>query len=341
MKKVVSLIVVSLFLVASCTSDQESEQTQDRIYSVKTEVIQKTAVPQILEFTGNIEPMFRNNISSAAAQRIEKIYVEVGSVVKKGDLLVEMESVNYAQAKIQLENLKLDLSRIEALYNAGGVSAQQYDQILAQVKISEQSIANLQQNTKLMSPINGVVTHRNFDNGDLAVGQPILVVMQMQPVKILINISEEFFPQVKVGTPVDISLDIYPDKQFSGRVALIHPTIDPSSRTFQAEVRIDNRGMVIRPGMFARARVDFGSREKVVVSDRAVIKQMGTNDRYVYVVEGNTVSYTKITLGRRVGSIYEVKEGLQPGQVVVVAGQTPLVDGSKIEISESTLDLTL
>jgi len=343
MKKIIfaTALTLAMFILNSCGEQQEIKSESGKEFPVKIAVVEKAMVDQVIEFTGNIEPMVKNYISSAAAQRIEKIYVEVGSRVKRGDLLVQMESVNYTQARIQLENLKLDLSRIEALYKAGGVSAQQYDQMKTQVKVAEESIANLDRNTKLLSPIDGVITQKNFDNGDLATGQPILVVMQMQPVKILINISEEFFPQVKVGTPVEITLDIYQGKKFPGRVMLVHPTIDASTRTFQAEVRIDNPGMVIRPGMFARAKVDFGSKERVVVPDRAVIKQAGTNDKYVYVYENGVVSYTKINLGKRVDSIYEVIDGIEPGTEVVIAGQSQLIDKSKVKVTESDLDLTI
>lgn len=343
MKKLLSLIVTGMLIISACTETETVNEmnSEEKTVSVKVETIEKKVIDQTIEFTGNIEPLIKNNISSSAAQRIEKIYVEVGSKVKKGQLLVEMENLNYAQAKIQLENLKVDLARTEALFKAGGISEQQYDQILTQVKISEESIENLSKNTRLLSPIDGIVTQKNFDNGDIAAGQPILVVMKMQPVKILINISEEFFPDVKRGTPVKIKLDIYPNKEFPGKVMLIHPVVDAATRSFQAEVRIDNPSLLLRPGMFARAIVDFGSREKIIVPDRAVIKQSGTNDKYVYVVNGDRVTYQKVELGRRIGSIYEVVSGVDQGQQVVVAGHTSLMDNTKIQISESELDLTL
>ena len=346
MRKSVQLLsLISILFIVGCTGakkdDAATAVTEEKVSSVKTAVIETADVKQSVEFTGNIEPMHKNNISSAAAQRVEKIYVEVGDRVTKGQLLVQMESINYIQANLQLENLKIDLQRIEALYKAGGVSQQQYDQLKTQVSVSQEAISNLDKNTKLLSPIDGVVVQRNFDNGDLATGMPILTVMQMHPVKILINISEEFFPRVKVGMPVDIALDIYPDKKIGGKIVLIHPVIESATKTFRAEVRIENPQMAIRPGMFARATVDFGSMNRVVVPDMAVIKQVGTNDRYVYVVDGNTVNHVKVELGKRVGPIYEVISGLEPGQVVVTAGHTGLIDKSKVKVVESELDLSL
>ncbi len=340
MKKIIYLVAVSAFLVASCTP-KSKDVTEQKVLQVKVEDAKIQNVNQVIDFTGNIEPFVKNNISSSSAQRIEKIYTEVGSRVTKGQLLVQMENLAYTQAKIQIMNLKVDLDRIDALYKAGGASKQQYDQIKTQYDVAVDGLSNLDKNTKLLSPINGVVTQRNFDNGDLTMGQPILTVMQLQPVKIMVNISEEFYPKTKVGDPVDITLDIYDGKVFRGKISLIYPTIDPATRTFSAQVSIPNSDLKLRPGMFAKAVVNFGAKERVVIPDKSVIKQSGTNDRYVYILDGNTVVYTKVILGRREGTVYEVLSGVEAGQKVVIAGQSKLSDKAKVEVVSSGVDLTL
>ncbi len=341
MKKITYLIVLATVITASCSPKKEAEAKKADIAKVKTEVATTRKIEQIIDFTGNIEPFVKNNISSTSAQRIEKIYVEIGSRVTKGQLLVKMENPTYTQSRIQTENLKIEMNRIEALYRAGGVSQQQFDDIKTQYQVALDNLTNLDKNTKLLSPISGIVTQRNFDNGDLTMGQPILTVMQLQPVKIIVNISEEFYPQTRIGTPVDITLDIYPDKSFNGKVSLIYPTIDAVTRTFQTQVSIPNGDLKLRPGMFARAKVNFGAKERVVISDKAVIKQNGTNDKYVYVLDGDAVSYVKVILGRRVGNIYEVISGVEAGQQVVVAGQSKLVDKTKVEVVKDGVDLSL
>lgn len=339
MKKTTFLIVLGLVMLSACNSSstvvEESELPVVKVVDSKEEMVN-----QIAEYTGNIEPFVKNNISSSSAQRVDKIFVEVGTYVKKGQLLVQMENINFANAKIQLENLKTDLGRTKALYDAGGISQQQFEQLKTQVKIAEENIANLDKNTKLLSPISGIVTARNFDNGDLAVGQPILTVMQLQPVKIMIAVSEESYPIVKPGTLVEIALDVYDGKTYSGKVSLVYPTIDPMTRTFQVQVSISNQTMEIRPGMFARAKIELGKKNRVVVPDRAVIKQKGTNDKYIYVLEGDIVSYVKVQVGRRVDTNYEILSGLKPGQKVVVAGMNGLVDNAKVKVIEGGLDLT-
>ena len=333
MKRIVFTLIAGLLLVAACTPKQTEEKQNDELPLVKVAKAVVKPVNQIIVFFGNIEPFKKNNISSSSAQRIDKIFVEIGDQVKKGQVLVKMESNSYDQAKIQIDNLKVDLARTEALYLCGGVSKQQYDQLKSQADIAEESLRNLELNTKLISPIDGVVTARNFDGRDLTMGQPILTIMQLCPVKILINISEEFFPVIKNGTPVEITLDVYPGQSFQGKISLIYPTIDATTRTFQAQVSIANNNMKIRPGMFARVMVDFGQKNRIMVPDQAIIKQKGTNNKYVYVLgSDNVVTYTQIELGQRVDSEYEVISGLSEGESVVYAGQGRLLDQTKVKV---------
>lgn len=331
-------LAIIFFVIAGCSGKSAvTEEKTDTTQLVKVQAVSMQPVDQVKEFSGSIEAFVKNSISSPMAQRIDKIMVEVGDKVQKGQLLVQMDRSSYAQANIQLENLKVDFARIEALYKSGGASKQQYDQMKAQIDVMEQSVKNLDENTKLLSPISGVVAARNFDNGDVAGGQPILQVMQINPVKLRINISEEYFPRVKQGMPVEILADVYSDEVFHGKISLIYPTIDPTTRTFTAEVNIDNNNTKIRPGMFARARVNFGAMERIVIPDKAVVKQQGTNDKYTFVLNGDKVNYVQIELGERNGTTYEVLSGLNAGDQVVVAGSTRLVDQTKVKVQNETV----
>ena len=165
--------------------------------------------------------------------------------------------------------------------------------------------------------------------------QPILTVMQVAPVKVLVNISELYFPQVKTGMEVRVKLDVYPGKNFTGRINIIYPTIDQMTRTFNAEVAIANSDMLIRPGMFARVELNLGTLNRVVVPDVAIIKQVGTNTRYVYAVENGMAYRTELQLGRLLGNNYEVISGIRPGAQVVVAGQSRLLDQTPVRIDNN------
>lgn len=329
------IAAVSMSMLIAC-SGKNGEQTTvvEKVESVKIASTSMQNVPQTTTYTATVQPDKRNSISSSMPSRIRKIYVEVGDHVKKGELLVELDATNIMQQKVQLDNIELEYNRAKELVAVGGASQQQLDQITTQFEAAKTAYNNLLENTKLLSPVNGVVTARNFDDGDLAQG-PILTVMQINPVKIVINVSESEFTKVKMGMPIDITFDVFGDELFKGRVSLIYPTIDPMTRTFGVEVEIPNGSNRVRPGMFARATIDFGAQERVVVPDRAVVKQAGSGDRFVYVYNNDgTVTYVKVELGRHVDTIYEVLSGLTPDAQVVVAGQARLSDGAKVNVVE-------
>ena len=152
------------------------------------------------------------------------------------------------------------------------------------------------------------------------------------PVKVVVNISEIHFPCVKTGMEVRVKLDVFPDREFTGKVNIIYPTIDRLSRTFSAEVTIANADMAIRPGMFARVELNFGTIDHVVIPDLAIVKQPGTNTRYVFTVENGIARRHEIQLGRLIGNNFEVISGIEPGAQVVVAGQSRLLDQTAVRI---------
>ena len=325
----------SALLFVACSGSKEStEQTEEEtVQLVKVARVTEQAVPQVVSYTATIEPYKRNLISSSLPNRIKKIYVEVGDHVKAGQKLVDLDRANLAQQKLQLDNLELEYKRVQELFAVGGASQQQVDQMRTQYETVKTSYENLDENTVLVSPTNGVVTARNYDNGDLATGA-ILTVMQIQPVKVQVNVSESDFTKVKLGMPVDVNVEVYGDEVFKGKVSLIHPTIDPATRTFVTEINIPNGDNRIRPGMFARVNIDFGNVNRVVVPDQAVVKRSGSGDRFVYVYKDGKVSFNQVQLGRHMDTSYELISGVENGSEVVIAGQSRLKDGVPVKVVE-------
>lgn len=329
------LAACSALLFVACSGEKENtEQAEEEtVQLVKVARVTEQAVPQVVSYTATIEPYKRNLISSSLPNRIKKIYVEVGDHVKAGQKLVDLDRANLAQQKLQLDNLELEYNRVKELFAVGGASQQQVDQMRTQYETAKTSYENLDENTVLVSPTNGVVTARNYDNGDLATGA-ILSVMQIQPVKVEVNISESDFTKVKLGMPVDVNVEVYGDEVFKGKVSLIHPTIDPATRTFVTEINIPNGDNRIRPGMFARVNIDFGNVNRVVVPDQAVVKRSGSGDRFVYVYKDGKVSFNQVQLGRHMDTSYELISGVENGSEVVIAGQSRLKDGAPVKVVE-------
>lgn len=321
--------------MASCSKKQEDKAVKPEdteTIAVKVEKASIQEVEQIYEFSSTVDAAVKNYISSAGGTRIEKIHVEVGDRVTKGQKLVTMENTNLATAKVQLMNSKNDVDRMEALYLSGGISKQQLDQIKTQYDVAKRNIDNLESNIHLVSPISGIVTMRNFDNGDVSATQPILQVMQITPVKLKFSMNEKFYNRVKIGMKVSAKVDIFGDDRFDGRVNLIAPIIDPNTRSFGLEASFTNSNQKLRPGMFARVEINLGKNMSVVIPDRAVIKQNGTNDKYVFIEKDGVVDYRKIELGRRLGDTYEIISGIEEGENIVIEGYTKLVSGSKVKV---------
>ena len=299
---------------------------------VTTEVVHVEKVDQISVFTGNVEGYAVNNITPQSSRRISRLLVDVGDHVKEGQVVAEMDESSLAQAKSQLATDKAAFERADELYKFGGESKAAWEEAKNTYELSQSNYDNLLENTTLCSPIVGVVTARNYDNGDMVGAEPIFVIQQIRPVKIIVNVSESLYSYVKKGMGVDVTLDALPDRTFEGKVSRITPAVDASTRTFPVEIIVTNSDEVVKPGMYARVTMNYGSRDNVVVPDRAVVKQMGSGDRYIYVYQQDgTVKFQKVELGRRMSDRYEITAGLADGDEIVVKGQNALNNGVSVE----------
>ncbi|MEZ3440942.1 efflux RND transporter periplasmic adaptor subunit [Alistipes sp. UBA6068] len=335
MKRLMYLLLGAAALTA-CTNRQTTQTKTDEGVLTKTAAAEAAEVRLTEEFTSEIEPYKENDITPAAqGVHINRILVDVGDQVKAGQLLVTLDPTQYTQARVQLKTVEDDYNRLLPVYKAGGISAQQIQQAKAQVDVQREAVANLKKNIEVKSPITGVVTARNYESGDLFAAQPILHVMQIDPLKVIVNISEQYFPNVKVGMPVELLVDIFPDKKFTGTVSLIYPALDPATRTFKVEVRVPNANRTLRPGMFARTIFDLGEKPGIMVPDVAVQKQVGTAERYLYVITSDSVAERRaVKLGRQIGDRIDVLSGVEAGEQVAVTALSKLYDGAKVTVKQ-------
>ena len=336
MNVIVKTLIVGGVCVASmaCQSKKSAETAVvvEEKPKVTTEVVNLQDVEQQSTFTGNVEGFAVNNITPQQPRRIARLLVDVGDHVRAGQKLAEMENSALAQAKAQYDNNKANFERADELYKFGGESKANWESMKTAYEVSKLTYENMLENTSLISPISGLVTARNYDVGDMVVASPIFVVQQINPVKIYINVSESLYSYIKKGMSVDVELDALPEKKFEGKVSRITPLIDPQTRTFEVELTVANGKEEIKPGMYARATMSYGSRKNVVVPDRAVVKMMGSGDRFIYVLKADgTVSYQKVELGRRMNDKFEVLSGVADGDEVVVSGQSALKNGIAVE----------
>lgn len=342
-----AFVLLSLSVMA-CSNEKKDDSEIDNKPVVKVQRVDNRDVAQIGTYTATVEPENINNISSSTPNRIKEILVDEGYNVAKGQTVVILDDVNTTSYEIQVANARASLSTIQQDYNRavklleiGGGTQQAVDQMRLQLTNAENTLAaaertlrNVKENTVLVSPINGVVTARNYDPGDMTGAMPIITVAQVNPVKIVINVPESELSKVSKGMPAAITFDTYGDEIFEGKISMVSPTVDTNSRTFGVEITLQNANGKVIPGMFGRVKLELGSANHVVVPDLAIVKQPGSANQYVYVYQNGKVSYKRVELGQRLGNAYELLSGIAPGDTVVTTGQNKLADGIAVEIAD-------
>lgn len=342
MKKI-SIIALAALVLAGCGQKKDSQSqaqqaamaAQPKAQTVKVQPAAKQEVKQDGTYSATVQAFAVNNIAPQSGGRIQKINVEVGDYVGKGQILAEMDRVQLDQAKLRLSNAETELGRLKQLYEQGGLAQSDYEAAELNFKVSKSTYDNLVENTILRSPITGVVTARYYDRGDMyGMASPIFTVQQITPVKILVGISEGDYTKVSKGDKVTLSVDALPGKTFSGTIKRIYPTIDPMTHTVNVEVQVPNTDRQLRPGMYAKVNVTFGHNRSIVVPDAAVVRLQGSGQRNVFVVEDGIAVQKEVSLGRHFDGQYEILSGLEEGEQVVVKGGSALRNGAQVEVIE-------
>lgn len=335
--KTLSLALLSAGLLASCSSSSSSkateEQSADTVRLVEVAPAEMRALNLSEEFTAQLEAKVINNITAQAGGRLKQLLVKVGDRVGAGQAVARMEATQAAQAQIQLADAKTNFARMDELYKVGGVSKAQWEQAKSAVDQAKLAYGNAAENTVLRSPISGFVTAKNYDNGDMTSPQlPVVVIQQIAPVKAVIGVSEQYYSYLKKGAAATLSVDALGEETFSGIVTNIFPTLDPVTHTVSTEIEVANKDLKLRPGMYARVHLDFGTKEALTVPDKAIVRQAGSGARYVYVFSGGKAVYRAVELGQQQGDLYEVVSGLNAGDQVIISAPSNLKNGLSVKL---------
>lgn len=347
MKKYVAwgVLFLAIATLHGCGQPEASqpEEAAAKVYPVKVQPLQKKDITRTLDFTANLSPFEEVHLAPASPGRIDRILVDVADRVKEGQTLVEMDRTQLQQSRIQLQNARSNFLRLDTLYKLGSTSEQQYEQVRTQYDVARSNVEFLEENTTLESPISGIVTGRYFEPREMYSGAPntpdgkpaVLSLMQINPLKAYVNISERYFPEIRNNMKAGVKLDMYPDKSFSGRIYRVHPTVDEATRTFKAEVLVDNDDEKLRPGMFARVMLDLQQDQAVLVPAIAVLQQEGTNNRYIFITNNDTARRINVDLGKRYDDRVEIiSADLKEGMQVITAGQANLEEGARVKVVE-------
>ncbi|MBQ6298807.1 MAG: efflux RND transporter periplasmic adaptor subunit [Bacteroidales bacterium] len=327
-------VLAAAFIVAACGGKQQQQVMEQRAQLVETAPLAMSDISRELEFSTTLQGWQTLNVSPSLTGKIEHIYVEVGTSVGAGANLVRMDQNQYTTTKLTYTNLGVEMERMESLRESGAVSQQVYDQTRLSYEQTKETLEFLEKNTYVKAPFAGVISAKNYEDGELYSGQPILVLTQIYTLKALIAIPESYYPNVKKGMAVTLTSEIYPGETFPATIDIVYPTVDPASHTFQARLKIPNSGLKLRPGMYVRTKMSLGMARAMVVPYQAVLKLTGSNDRYVFLDDGGVAKRVFVTLGQRFDENIEIiSDELHEGDRLVVVGQAKLVDGSKLNVA--------
>lgn len=331
---------------------EEIAEVPVRVEGVKLETIEDK-----ISLTGNIEPQSQVVVYSKVGGEIENLAVDIGDKVKKGDLIAQIENrklvlqvkrleASLEAAEINLANLKKDYERIKNLYEKNAVSRQKMDDVTTAYESSQAQVKELKATLALAkiqvadstvsAPIGGIIAQKFVEEGDVVTptsqmkGAPLVVIVDMDRVKVVVNVIEKDIARVKIGQEARVELDAYPDKSFRGKVSNISPVVDPLSRTASVEIEVPNPERLLKPGMFARVEIIVREKKDALqVRKEALIK----GDK-VFVAEGEKASLRQVRVGIKEGEWVEILSGLREGDKVVVRGQQFLKDGMRIKVVE-------
>ena len=350
--KTISAILLGGLILSACSSKNKNEAsvTKNAVATVEKAAspvrimtLAKTKIARTIDYTATILPFEEVNMAPSTPGRIDKIYVEVGDRISKGDNLFLMDRTQFYQQKVQLASLAKDLARLDTLLHTGSVKQQQYDQLKTQYDVTKTNVDFMEANTLLKAPFIGVVTGKYFEDGEMYSGTPttttgrsaVVTVMQVNPLKVNVGISEQYYPLVKRGMKAEIIADVYKGEKFSGTVSRVFPIVNAATRSFNTEVELPNRNDMLKPGMFVRVSMDLGEVETFVVPANIVMQQEGTNQRFVFLDKDNIASRVEIALGQRFDDKLEiVSSEIKEGDKLISEGQAKLINGDKIVVKE-------
>jgi RND family efflux transporter MFP subunit len=338
---VLAVIVALLFYNKHRMAKATPKGIQD-VYYVSVENAAKKELSESLSLVGVITANNDVNVISETQGKVTAVFAQVGDYKTAGSVLVqvddELKKAALMSAEANYEKAKKDYERFQELYKQKSASGSQLDQakLGAAVAESQYIIAKRQyEDTKIKTPISGVVTSRLVDVGSMVMGAPqatlVANVVDISKLKVKLNVTESDVFKLKVGDQVSVTTDVYPGVTFKGRIETISSKAD-DAHTYPIEVTVMNdKANPLKAGMFARVSFsNLDDRSGIVIPREALTGSV--KNPQVFVVENGVAKLRDLVLGGEAGTSVQVLRGLMEGETIVVSGQNNLVDGVSVQI---------
>jgi RND family efflux transporter MFP subunit len=348
MKKNLKFVLPVVILLASVlaykilTRDDAASTRRQNIPLVKTGTPVRQTMQYVLQFTGDMIPVLQANIFSKVSGNLERVYVDMGTQVRRNQLLALIDTTElyqqYQQASATYQNAKITYDRTKELVEQNLVSNQEIDNADAAMKISKANFETARTRlgyAGITAPFAGSITKRFLDPGALVSSNNsiLFTLMDLNMMKVVINVLEKDIPLIMLGKKAVITVDAFPGKEFYGSVTRYSEAVDLSTRTMAVEIDIPNSGHTLKPGMFANVIlvVDVHRNALTLPSDAILNDDTGT---FVFVAASDTARRLNVKTGMEQGARTEVLSGLDGSEPVITTGQQFVKDGRPVSIQQ-------
>jgi membrane fusion protein (multidrug efflux system) len=341
------------FFLAGCNKKEQRPQRPQAV-NVRVWTAESRSLRPFIESIGTLNPSEQVTVSSELDGILDRIHVDEGTTVTRGQLIAELSPTDYrlaeAQAEAQLRQVEASLAnarqeyqRKEALYKEELVTKQQFDDISARLALAQADLARVKagldlarerlNRTRISAPLGGAIKEKRVTAGDyLRNGSFIVSIVRTDPLKLSFTVSEKDVGSLRADQEVVFRVDAFPSREFRGRLKTIYPGLDEKTRSLQVEAAVGNADRSLKPGLFARVTLFTGPPRRIVIAPITALLYDNTNVK-LFVVEGDKARERGVKLGRKYGEFMEITEGLREKETVVTVGQNNLMEGVQVHVA--------
>lgn len=309
---------------------------------VETALAETGTVRTEVEAAGSLLANESVVITSEIAGRIDAIPFTEGQAVERDEVLIGLDSASLEaelqQAQANLELARMTYERNKTLVDRGSGTRVSLDESSIQYEVAKAEAAIMQTRlakTSIAAPFTGVVGLRSVSTGDYVTpGEAMVTLTSIDPIKVDFRVPELFLGRIGEGQAIEVRVDAFPGRTFTGEVYAVDPTVDVNGRAVRMRARIANEGGTLKPGLFARVSLVLEVRDNAVLVPESALVPQG-RDKYVYRVEDGTAVLTRVEIGNRLPGKVEIVGGLDADATVVTAGQLRLRDGARVNVVAS------
>ena len=331
--------ILAIALLAACDGKPQANGQKSPRPAARVSIVRVEPKPAFatLKVVGSVESKSRIQVETKIQARVERLLVTIGSKVKAGELLAELDtrdiSARVRRAQASVDQTAQDFKRYENLLNEGAVAQQGYDDSRAAALSAEASLQEAQSllnYAKIVAPFDGVIAQKQIEAGDMAQpGSPLFTLDQVGQCRFAATIPESSSERIKVGDSVQIEVSGV-DSLLSGIVSELSPAVDQATRSFIAKIDIEQNNQ-LRPGQFGRLHLPINTDAAIQIPNESIVRRGQLELVYVATAE-NRATLRMIRTGRTISGWTEILSGLNSGESVISSGADKLSDGDLIEI---------